>query len=227
MGDYLIDLQGIEKAYASGNGPLPILKRIDLAIRPGEFVAVMGPSGSGKSTLLHIMGCLDKPTSGIYRFDGKDVLNAGDKELSALRSSSVGFVFQTFNLIPFLSLLENVELPFLYSDMDVDETRQRALSAIEKVGLSGRITHRPSELSGGEMQRTAIARAIAVRPKLILADEPTGNLDSHTGEGILALFKKLHAEGATIVMVTHDHQVASFAQRTYQIHDGRIGDLFH
>jgi putative ABC transport system ATP-binding protein len=227
MGDYLIDLKGIEKTYTTGNGPLTVLKHIDLAVCPGEFMAVMGPSGSGKSTLLHIMGCLEKPTSGIYRFDGKYVFNAGDNELSAVRSRLVGFVFQTFNLIPFLSLLENVELPFLYSDMDADETRQRALSAISKVGLLKRVSHRPSELSGGEMQRTAIARAIAVKPKLVLADEPTGNLDSQTGEGILGIFKELHAEGATIVMVTHDHQVASHAQRTIKIQDGKIGGSIH
>jgi putative ABC transport system ATP-binding protein len=227
MSDYLIDLQGIEKEYVSGSRQLPVLKHIDLNIRPGEFVAVMGPSGSGKSTLLHIIGCLEKPSAGTYRFDGMDILNAGDQELSALRSHSLGFVFQTFNLIPFLSLLENVELPFLYSDMDADETRQRALSAIEKVGLSERVGHRPCELSGGEMQRTAIARAVAVQPKLILADEPTGNLDSHTGKGILSLFKQLNAEGAAIIMVTHDHQVASYAQKRMQIRDGTIGDSFH
>ena len=223
MGSYLIELNGVEKEYFIGGQRLQILKNINLCIKQGEFVSVMGPSGSGKSTLLHIIGCLEKPTSGNYLFEGMNVLDAGDAELSKLRSSSLGFVFQTFNLIPFLTLLENVELPFLYlSNIDINDARQRALLAVRKVGLSDRLMHRPSELSGGEMQRTAIARAIAVNPKLILADEPTGNLDSHTGKDILQFFKELHSDGATIIMVTHDHQVASCAQKIVVIADGKI-----
>ncbi len=224
MSLYLIELNEIDKEYNIGEKKLHVLKRVTLSIKSGEFVCITGPSGSGKSTLLHIIGCLEKPTAGGYLLDGINVLNAGDDELSRLRSNSLGFVFQTFNLISFLTLLENVELPFLYSNSNIDKkhARQKALSAIKRVGLSDRVTHRPLQLSGGEMQRTAIARAIAINPKLILADEPTGNLDSQTGENILDILKKLHADGTTIMMVTHDMQVASAAQKTIQIQDGRI-----
>jgi len=224
MSLYLIELNEIDKEYNIGEKKLHVLKRVTLRIKSGEFVCITGPSGSGKSTLLHIIGCLEKPTAGGYLLDGINVLNAGDDELSRLRSNSLGFVFQTFNLISFLTLLENVELPFLYSNSNIDKkhARQKALSAIKRVGLSDRVTHRPLQLSGGEMQRTAIARAIAINPKLILADEPTGNLDSQTGENILDILKKLHADGTTIMMVTHDMQVASAAQKTIQIQDGRI-----
>ncbi len=220
----LIELNEIDKEYRIGENKLHVLRRVTLHIKSGEFVCVTGPSGSGKSTLLHIIGCLDRPTAGDYLLDGVNVLNAGDESLSRLRSNSLGFVFQTFNLISFLTLLENVELPFLYSDSNIDKkhARQKALSAIKRVGLSDRITHRPFQLSGGEMQRTAIARAIAINPKLILADEPTGNLDSKTGKNILDILKKLHADGTTIMMVTHDMQVASAAQKTIQIQDGSI-----
>ena len=220
----LIELNEIDKEYRIGENKLHVLRRVTLHIKSGEFVCVTGPSGSGKSTLLHIIGCLDRPTAGDYLLDGVNVLNAGDESLSRLRSNSLGFVFQTFNLISFLTLLENVELPFLYSDSNIDKkhARQKALSAIKRVGLSDRITHRPFQLSGGEMQRTAIARAIAINPKLILADEPTGNLDSKTGKNILDILKKLHADGTTIMMVTHDMQVASAAQKTIQIQGGSI-----
>ena len=222
MSLHLIELNKIDKEYHIGEKKLHVLKQVTLYIKSGEFVCVTGPSGSGKSTLLHIIGCLERPTAGGYLLDGINVLNADDEALSKLRSNSLGFVFQTFNLISFLTLLENVELPFLYSNIDKKYARQKALSAIKRVGLSDRITHRPSALSGGEMQRTAIARAIAINPKLILADEPTGNLDSQTGKDILDIFKKLHADGTTIMLVTHDMQVASAAEKTIQIQDGRV-----
>jgi putative ABC transport system ATP-binding protein len=222
MSDSLIVLNGIEKKYTIGDRQLHVLKNINLRVSCGEFVSVMGPSGSGKTTLLYLVGCLEKPTSGNYRFDGMDVLEASDGELSKLRSTSLGFVFQTFNLIPYLSLLENVELPFLYLNIDYHEARRRSVWAVKKVGLFDRRSHRPSELSGGEMQRAAIARAIAANPKLVLADEPTGNLDSRTGREILAIFRELHAEGTTIIMVTHDETVASSAQKIIMIQDGKI-----
>jgi putative ABC transport system ATP-binding protein len=182
----------------------------------------MGPSGSGKSTLLYILGCLDRPTSGTYLLEGRDVSQASDKELSRLRANQIGFVFQTFNLLPHLSLVENVALPFLYSALDDQTAKERVMSAIQRVGLADRLTHRPTELSGGEMQRVAIARALAIEPNLILADEPTGNLDSKTSLEILALFQRLNESGSTIVMVTHDREVASYAQRVLLLKDGKF-----
>ncbi len=220
-GNYLIDVVGLNRKYQIGSRTIPVLTDIDFPVKKGEFVTVMGPSGSGKSTLLHILGCLDRPSGGTYRFDGLDVLSASDRKLSHIRANDIGFVFQTFNLIPSLSVYENVELPFLYSLVRADDADKRIIDAIRQVGLEKRMNHRPAELSGGEMQRVAIARALSISPKLILADEPTGNLDSETGKEILALFESLHKQGATIVMVTHDPSVADCAQRCVHIVDGK------
>ena len=224
MSLYLIELNEIDKEYNIGEKKLHVLKRVTLSIKSGEFVCITGPSGSGKSTLLHIIGCLEKPTAGGYLLDGINVLNAGDDELSRLRSNSLGFVFQTFNLISFLTLLENVELPFLYSNSNIDKkhARQKALSAIKRVGLSDRVTHRPLQLSGGEMQRTAIARAIAINPKLILADEPTGNLDSKTSIEMMGLFEEIHQQGNTVIVVTHEEDIARHAHRIIRLIDGEV-----
>lgn len=198
------------------------MKHVNLIVEQGEFVAIMGPSGSGKSTLLHILGCLEHPTSGAYRFNGQDVLNASDRELSHLRAEHIGFVFQTFNLVPTLSIYENIELPFLYRSTHKSLAEHRVAAAVIQVGLDNRMAHKPSELSGGERQRAAIARAISIHPKLILADEPTGNLDSKTGGEVLSLFKNLNRKGATIVMVTHDQNVANHAGRCIHLKDGYV-----
>jgi len=217
---YLIEASEINKEFHIGGSSIHILKDIDIHIVRGELVAIMGPSGSGKSTLLHILGCLERPTSGRYILDGKYVFESSDRELSSFRANHIGFVFQTFNLLPQLTVLENVELPFLYASNHDGETEGHVTKAIEQVGLIHRINHRPAELSGGEMQRVAIARALAIEPTLILADEPTGNLDSKTSEEILDLFARLHDDGATIVMVTHDREVASRCQRIMTLKDG-------
>ncbi|MBW2367143.1 MAG: ABC transporter ATP-binding protein [Deltaproteobacteria bacterium] len=222
MSQLLIHATQLIKEFQIGDRRLPVLNRIDLSIANGSFTAVMGPSGSGKSTLMYILGCLDRPTSGTYRLDGRDVLAASDRDLSKIRGQDIGFVFQSFNLIPALTVFENVELPFHYSTTSPGDVSTRVMAAIEQVGLSERRDHRPAQLSGGEMQRAAIARAVVTRPKIILADEPTGNLDSDTGREILELFSKLHREGATIILVTHDHEVASHTQKRIQLKDGRI-----
>ena len=198
------------------------LRGISISIRKKEFVAIMGPSGSGKSTLMHILGCLDRPTSGTYFFAGQDVSSISDRQLSGIRASRIGFVFQTFNLIHQLNVLENVRLPFLYRDDGEQMAHFRAVSAIEEVGLAERMKHRPSELSGGELQRVAIARAISINPSMILADEPTGNLDIRTGKSIIDLFLQLNSQGVTIILVTHDKDVAQSAQRVLRISDGII-----
>ncbi len=224
LGPSLIEAKGITKEFRKGESVVHALRGIDMRLAESEFLAVMGPSGSGKSTLLHILGCLERPTSGDYMLGGLNVLEASDEELSHIRASRIGFVFQTFNLVPHLDVYENVELPFLYSSFDDQEIKQRVLEAIKRVGLNERLKHRPAELSGGEMQRTAIARAIAIKPAIILADEPTGNLDSNTGLEILTLFQKLHEDGATIAMITHDRTVASFAQKTSLFKDGKCVD---
>jgi ABC-type lipoprotein export system ATPase subunit len=218
----VIEACAIEKTYRKETATIPVLRGIDLRLFQGQFLAVMGCSGSGKSTLLNIIGCLDRPTAGTYRLDGVDVLQSSDDQLSRLRAHCLGFVFQTFNLIPSLNVSENVELPFLYRPFDAEEVSYRVGKAIARVGLSDRVNHRPAELSGGEMQRVAVARALVIEPKLILADEPTGNLDSQSSKDIMRLFKTLHDQGKTIILVTHDQKVAAYADSRVTIHDGRM-----
>jgi len=221
----LVQLENLTKDFQLGQETVSVLKGIDLKIHRGDFIAIMGSSGSGKSTLLHILGCLDRPSSGRYFLDGKVVDGLTDRSLSATRNSYIGFVFQEFNLLPEASVYENVMLPFLYADLDVSTSRQRVLSAIEDVGLYHRLKHKPSTLSGGERQRVAIARAVATRPQLVLADEPTGNLDTQNSRDILSLFQRLHTRGATIVLVTHAPEVARFASHILKMRDGRLARL--
>jgi putative ABC transport system ATP-binding protein len=220
----LIRLQGVTKTYDAGELAVQALAGIDLAVEKGQMVAIIGPSGSGKSTLMHIVGCLDAPTEGTYHLDGRDVSTLSSFQLAAVRNQKIGFIFQTFNLLPKASLLRNVELPLLYAGVNGGERRERAKEALARVGLGQRAKHRPSELSGGQRQRAAIARALVNRPSLILADEPTGNLDSKTGVEILHIFHEMHGRGETIVIVTHDPRIAEQCERLVQIVDGRIED---
>jgi putative ABC transport system ATP-binding protein len=220
----LIRMEGVTKTYDAGELAVQALRGIDLAIEKGQMVAIIGPSGSGKSTLMHILGCLDAPSSGSYRLGGRDVSELSGFQLAAIRNQKVGFVFQTFNLLPKASLLRNVELPLLYAGIGGAERKEIAREALKKVGLVERAKHRPSELSGGQRQRAAIARAIVNGPSLILADEPTGNLDTRTGLEILELFDEMHARGETIVIVTHDPRIAERCGRVVQIVDGLIED---
>ncbi|MFT5731506.1 MAG: putative ABC transport system ATP-binding protein [Planctomycetota bacterium] len=222
MPDTLIRIRGLARTYERGATSVRALRGVDLDIARGEFVAIMGRSGSGKSTLLQLLGALDRPTSGFYELDGEDVFSASSRRLSRLRSERIGFVFQTFHLLDELTVLENVCLPFGYRRESVREAKRRALAAIDRVGLTERLRHTPNALSGGEMQRVAIARALAVEPALILADEPTGNLDEVTSEEILGLLEELNADGATLVLVTHDPDVAERASRTLRMHEGMI-----
>jgi putative ABC transport system ATP-binding protein len=216
----LIHLRGIRKNYLLGEVTLEVLKGIDLDVEEGDFVAVMGPSGSGKSTLLNIIGCLDRQTSGTYQFEGIDTINKTDDELAEIRNKKIGFVFQTFNLLPRFSAFKNVELPTIYSHAPPAERKKRVLEVLTKVGISHRAKHNPSELSGGEQQRVAIARALVMNPSVILADEPTGNLDSRTGVEIMRVFRELNKEGVTIVLVTHEMVVAQEARKIITIKDG-------
>ena len=218
----LIAMRGVTKTYDAGELAVQALQGIDLAIERGQMVAIIGPSGSGKSTLMHILGCLDAPTDGTYRLEGRDVSKMSSFQLAAVRNQKVGFVFQTFNLLPKASLLRNVELPLLYAGITGAERKERAMGALRRVGLADRAKHLPSALSGGQRQRAAIARAIVNEPSLILADEPTGNLDTKTGLEILGIFDAMHAKGETIVIVTHDPRIAERCQRVVQIVDGRI-----
>jgi putative ABC transport system ATP-binding protein len=218
----VIDLEDVSKTYRSGSLSVDALRGVTLTIDPGEFVAVMGPSGSGKSTLMHILGCLDVPTSGTYRLTGEDVGTMSEHELAEVRNRRVGFVFQQFNLLPSLNAWRNVELPLLYSGAGRDERRARALDALARVGLDDRVDHKPGELSGGQQQRVAIARAIVSEPALILADEPTGNLDSTATVEVLRLFDELHASGSTVVLITHEADVAARAHRVVTVRDGAI-----
>ena len=226
----LLELTDIRKVYRLGNEEIAALDGINLSIDSGEFLAIIGPSGSGKSTLMHLLGCLDTPTSGCLKIDGVDVSQASDNELAAMRNAKIGFVFQSFNLLPKFNLLQNVELPMIYAGVHRKLRRQRALEAIERVGLMHRLHNNPLQLSGGQCQRVAIARAIVNQPKIIFADEPTGNLDSHTGESILNLFQELAASGSTIVLVTHDNSIASRLPRRIEMRDGKVrfdGDVLN
>lgn len=218
----ILNLQNIYKDYYQEKMVVPVLKDISLSVEEGEYVAIMGPSGSGKTTLMNIIGCLDLPTSGSYELAGQDVLNLKDKELSDLRLSSIGFVFQSFHLMPRETALENVALPLSYTGAKKAERKERATKALERVGLGDRLDFRPTQLSGGQKQRVAIARAMVNNPKILLADEPTGALDSKSGEQIMELFSKLNEEGVTIVMITHDANVAARAKRVVRIIDGEI-----
>jgi putative ABC transport system ATP-binding protein len=221
-GDLVIQIERITKEYEMGYTTIRALKGIDLSIHRNEYLAIMGPSGSGKSTLMNMIGCLDTPTTGRYEFNGRDVAAMGDDELAAIRNREIGFVFQTFNLLPRSTGLENVELPLIYANVKADERRLRAEQAMDAVGLGDRMYHRPNELSGGQRQRVAIARALVNNPSIILADEPTGNLDSRTGEEIMALLENLYASGHTIVVVTHEEPIARHARRIVRLRDGLI-----
>ncbi|MCB1500951.1 MAG: ABC transporter ATP-binding protein [Bauldia sp.] len=224
-GHPLIEFRGVTRVYGAGDAAVPALRGVDLAIEKGEFVAIMGPSGSGKSTAMNILGCLDTPTGGSYRFDGVDVSGLDRDQRALLRRHFIGFIFQGFNLLARTSALENVELPLLYGGAPAGERRRRATEALAKVGLAERAGHAPNELSGGQQQRVAIARAIVTRPAIILADEPTGNLDSAMSEEIMRLLSGLNRdEGITIAMVTHEPDMAVFADRTIRFVDGRIAD---
>jgi putative ABC transport system ATP-binding protein len=218
----MIHLSKIYKTFKLGKEDVTILKNIDFTVESGEFVAIMGPSGSGKSTLMNILGCLDKPSSGIYQLDGADVLATREGALADIRNQQIGFVFQTFHLLPRLSALQNVELPMIYSKVKKKERREKALEVLSKVGLSDRVSFLPTRLSGGQKQRVAIARALVNEPKFILADEPTGALDSKSSAQILELFKNLNAEGVTIIMITHDQEVTDQADRVVYIRDGEL-----
>jgi putative ABC transport system ATP-binding protein len=220
----LIQLDEVTKTYDSGENEVKALRGVDVAINRGEFVAIIGPSGSGKSTLMHILGCLDTPTSGKYSLDGEDVAELSSKQLARIRNQKIGFVFQTFNLLPRATILKNVELPLLYAGMSTSARREQAMEALKRVGLDHRSKHRPNELSGGQRQRVAIARALVNTPSLILADEPTGNLDSKTGSDIISIFEDLAAANETIVLVTHDPSIADRTQRRITIVDGKIVD---
>jgi len=220
----LIQLERVRKTYDSGENAVEALRGVDVQIDRGEFVSIIGPSGSGKSTLMHILGCLDSPSEGRYWLDGEDVAAMSGKALARIRNQKLGFVFQTFNLLPRATIWKNVELPLLYAGMDSDERRKRALAALDRVGLANRAKHRPNELSGGQRQRVAIARALVNTPSLILADEPTGNLDQKTGGDIIKLFEELAANGQTIILVTHDPGIAERTQRRIKIVDGVIVD---
>lgn len=218
----MIQAIDIKRTYRVGEVKIEAIRGISLRIKAGDFVSIAGPSGSGKSTLMHIIGCLDRPTSGKFFLDGKEVGKLNDDELAEVRNKKIGFVFQQFNLLSRSTTLRNVELPLIYAGVKMRERIKRAKAALEKVGLSHRLYHRPNELSGGERQRVAIARALVNNPSLILADEPTGNLDSKAGQGIIEIFQKLHSEGHTLIVVTHEKYVAGYSERIIHIKDGLL-----
>jgi putative ABC transport system ATP-binding protein len=220
----MIELEGIRKSYRQGGNEIRALDGIDLSIARGEFVAIMGPSGSGKSTLLNVLGALDRPDQGTYRLEQEDVSGLDDDAASDLRNRRIGFVFQSFHLLPRLSVLENVLLPQRYATVADSSASARAHQLLDRIGLTERIHHRPGELSGGQLQRAAVARALLNQPALLLADEPTGNLDSKSARDVLGLFGELHAAGQTLVLVTHDPEIAAIAQRTIHLRDGRVAE---
>ena len=223
-GDAIVSLRGAAKVYGSGSSCVHALRRIDLDIRRGEFVAITGPSGCGKSTLLQILGCLDRPTSGAYQLNGRDVSRLSNDDLALVRLKHIGFVFQSFHLLPRLAIIDNVELPLIYANIGKKKRRELAAHALSQVRMGHRLDHNPLQLSGGERQRVAIARALVNNPDLILADEPTGNLDSNTGAEILHMFEDLHRAGKTILLVTHDASIAACTQRIIRFKDGDIVD---
>ncbi|MDA8424144.1 MAG: ABC transporter ATP-binding protein [Nitrospiraceae bacterium] len=218
----MIELADITKTYRMGEVDITVLSDVSLKVRQGELIAIMGPSGSGKSTLMNIIGCLDRPTSGVYRFEQREISTLSDDELASVRNVKIGFVFQTFNLLPRFSALKNVEVPLIYSGVPARVRRERAIPLLEQVGLSERMHHKPTELSGGQQQRVAIARALVNHPPLLLADEPTGNLDSRSGEEILKILTGLNNQGVTIIIVTHDPGVAARCKRNIHLKDGQI-----
>lgn len=218
----LIDIKKLKKIYRLGDIDVPALNGVDLGIEPNEYMAIMGPSGSGKSTMMNIIGCLDVPTEGEYYLNNHDVSKLSDDELAVIRNKEIGFVFQTFNLLPRADALHNVELPMIYSGLNRAQRRQMAMDALDRVGLGDRVHHKPNELSGGQRQRVAIARALVNKPSIILADEPTGNLDSKTGEEIMEIFEQLHAAGNTIILITHEEYIANHSNRTVRLLDGVI-----
>jgi len=220
----IIRLQDVHKVYDAGENAVHALRGIDLSVEAAEYMAIMGPSGSGKSTLMHILGCLDVPTAGEYLLDGTPVSRMSSRELARIRNRKVGFVFQSFNLLPRATTLRNVELPMLYAGIGRGERRERGLEALRKVGLADRAKHLPAQLSGGQRQRVAIARALVNSPAILLADEPTGNLDTRTGQELLGIFDELHAQGHTVILVTHDMNVAAHARRIIHIVDGLVAD---
>ncbi|HET6409133.1 MAG TPA: ABC transporter ATP-binding protein [Chthoniobacteraceae bacterium] len=218
----LVELRNVSKIYHLGGEEIRALDDVSCDINEGEFISIIGPSGSGKSTLMHILGCLDSPTHGTIKLDGTMIQGATPRELATIRNRKIGFVFQFFNLLPKLNVLQNVELPMIYSGVGARERRDRAMESLKLVGLENRSKHRPSQLSGGQQQRVAIARALVNNPKLVFADEPTGNLDSNTGEAILNLFRSLSSQGRTIMLVTHDPEIAAVTPRRIEIRDGKI-----
>ena len=218
----MIVMQGIRKEYRMGDNVVAALDGVDIHIKPHEFVSIIGPSGSGKSTLMNIIGCLDTADAGEYRFDGLDITDYSENELATIRGKKISFVFQQFNLLPKLSAQENVELPLIYQGMSAHKRHKRSREVLDRVGLLDRMHHKPTELSGGQQQRVAIARALAGDPALILADEPTGNLDSKTGADVMRLFHELHEAGNTIVLITHDAKIAAQTPRSIHIHDGKV-----
>jgi len=221
-GALVIEIRDVTKLYRMGEETVHALRGVALQVHRNEYLAIMGPSGSGKSTLMNMLGCLDTPTSGHYQFNGKDVSNMSDDELAEIRNREIGFVFQTFNLLPRSTALHNVELPLIYAGMSPHDRRDRAREVLQNVGLGDRMLHKPNELSGGQRQRVAVARALVNRPSIILADEPTGNLDSRTGEEIMQLFDQLYEQGNTIIVVTHEEDIARHARRAIRLHDGLI-----
>lgn len=226
----IIETIGLTKVFGMGDVSVTALKGVSIRIDAGEFIAIMGPSGSGKSTLMHIIGCLSQPTSGQYILDGEDISHLNKVQLAAIRNKKLGFVFQAYNLLPRTTALQNVRLPLLYSHTDpktTEEGNEKARAMLDLVGLSDRIDHQPHELSGGQQQRVAIARALINDPLVVIADEPTGNLDSHSGEEIMNLLHQLHRQGTTIVMVTHDQKIAAHTQRTIHLMDGQVADVIH